>query len=248
MSWRGRAWLGSGVLVYAGRVGVTTEHVHAAHQLAFTVGEVSTLRAEVGGASVGPACHLVVPGGVRHKLLPTDSATAAVSIYVDVDTTIGIEIRERVRAHPPLRWWDACRDITASWPLGTHSDAAVLELVKHLQEWQRSSTDLHLYVRQALDAVSRDLGGKVTLGHVSDQIGVSSSHLSRLWRADLGLSFTSWVRWERLREAGRAVRDGATITDAAHRAGFADGAHASRVCRQMFGLSPLELTAGITVI
>ncbi|BDD81123.1 hypothetical protein TPB0596_08860 [Tsukamurella pulmonis] len=93
--------------------------------------------------------------------------------------------------------------------------------------------------------MSRRRSEALSLTAVAAEIGVSASHLSRLWRRDLGLAFPAWVRWSRLRAMAERVRDGASITDAAHAAGFADGAHASRVCREMFGLAPQELLAAL---
>jgi AraC-like DNA-binding protein len=48
-----------------------------------------------------------------------------------------------------------------------------------------------------------------------------------------------------LGRATELVAAGASITDAAHGAGFADGAHLSRVCRRMFGIAPTDFTRQI---
>ena len=253
MAWVGRAWLGSGVLVYAGVVGDAVAHVHAAHQVVVCDDSGAEVSVEMDGARIGPARRVLVPGGTRHRLMPETAETRAMSVYLDVDTAIGRTIGAVAENVPAADWSTACRAVTSTWPIGpnpTGSDDELYALAGHLQ--RRGPTDgtddVHVYVRRALDVVGAGMSGHVTLADVACRTGVSASHLSRLWRADLKLSFNSWVRWERLRIAARAIGDGASITEAAHTAGFADGAHASRVCREMFGLSPTELAAGVTVI
>lgn len=68
--------------------------------------------------------------------------------------------------------------------------------------------------------------------------GLSPSRLRHLFTEQLGLSFRACVRWPRLQAGMRVVEAGGSLTDAAHAAGCADGAHATRVYREMFGLAP----------
>lgn len=176
--------------------------------------------------------------------------TTALTVYIDIDTTHGRAIEANVAASPTTATSDRVAHIVEDWPLADEEgvDLRVAEdVVRHLNA--PSGRDaVHPYVRAALSVVSQRLPERVTLTDVAEQINVSVPHLSRLWRQDLGISFQTWVRWTRLRAAASLLSAGASITDAAHSAGFADGAHASRVCRDMFGLSPLEVPQGVTVI
>ena len=47
-----------------------------------------------------------------------------------------------------------------------------------------------------------------------------------------------------LGDAVERMADGASLTEAAHEAGFADSAHFSRTFRRMFGLAPSSLRIG----
>ncbi|GAA3166468.1 hypothetical protein GCM10020001_109770 [Nonomuraea salmonea] len=51
--------------------------------------------------------------------------------------------------------------------------------------------------------------------------------------------------WMRLRLALYALADGATLTDAAHAAGFSDAPHLSRTIRRMMGDAPSVLSTGV---
>lgn len=247
MSWEGTAWLGTGVLVYRGRVGGTDPHRHAAHQvLLLTCGSVSV----VADGTVFPDVEaLVIPSGVRHQLRSTGPGATGVTAWVDPDTSWGWQIRQEVSTDEPESWRACAQSLAAEWPLDEADDTNARSLAQYLgASTGFASALLHPYVERALATLTSRLTERTSLSDVAAAVGVSVPHLSRLWRRDLGLSFNAWMRWARLREAARLLAAGANITDAANAAGFADAAHASRVCHEMFGLPPVVLSRGITVI
>jgi AraC-like DNA-binding protein len=52
------------------------------------------------------------------------------------------------------------------------------------------------------------------------------------------MSVQSYLRWQHLLAAIRISARGASLTEAAHTAGFADSAHLTRVFRATFGIPP----------
>ena len=66
----------------------------------------------------------------------------------------------------------------------------------------------------------------------------SSSRFAHVFSAEVGLPFRRYVLWRRLTRAMLAVGRGHTLTAAAHACGFADSAHFTRTCYQMFGQPP----------
>ncbi|MET0287345.1 MAG: helix-turn-helix domain-containing protein [Polyangiales bacterium] len=71
---------------------------------------------------------------------------------------------------------------------------------------------------------------------------LSDSRLTHLMTDVLGAPPRSWRTWFKLRRAiGYVVREGSTLTEAAHRAGFADSAHFTRTCRQLMGVAPARV-------
>ncbi|MFT3714436.1 MAG: AraC family transcriptional regulator [Gordonia sp. (in: high G+C Gram-positive bacteria)] len=234
MAWTGNVWLGMGALAFWGEVGETAPHTHAAHQVFLGAGPASTVRAHLPDRTLGPARRIVIPSGTPHQTSPAEPSVRGLVVWLEPD-----------------RWPHVDDALIDGWP-GADSpmidEAGAARIAAWVGDSRHRDPHVHDYVRRALAVTSATLTESPTLRAVSAEIGVSSSHLSRLWRQDLGMSFNTWLRWARLREAARLVGEGASITDAAHGAGFADGAHASRVCRSMFGLSPLELTSGLTLI
>jgi AraC-like DNA-binding protein len=84
-----------------------------------------------------------------------------------------------------------------------------------------------------------------SIEELAGHLGVSSSRLSHLFTASVGIPMRSYRRWQRLLVAAEAIAGGAGLTDAAHTAGFADAPHLARTFSDHFGLSVTELTSGI---
>jgi AraC-like DNA-binding protein len=79
---------------------------------------------------------------------------------------------------------------------------------------------------------------RLTLGDLAAAVSLSPSRLAHLLRAHLGLPVRRYLLWLRLRDALREIAGGATITCAAHAAGFADAPHLDRTFRRMLGFTP----------
>jgi AraC-like DNA-binding protein len=65
---------------------------------------------------------------------------------------------------------------------------------------------------------------------------LSESRFSHLFVDQIGLPFRTYVLWRRLSSAVDRMASGASLTNAAHEAGFADSAHFSRTFLRMFGI------------
>jgi len=74
--------------------------------------------------------------------------------------------------------------------------------------------------------------------HLAARVYLSPSRFRHLFRRELGMSVQAYLRWQRLLVALRTSARGASLTAAAHAAGFADSAHLTRVFRATFGAQP----------
>jgi len=74
--------------------------------------------------------------------------------------------------------------------------------------------------------------------HLAALVYLSPSRFRHLFRREMGMSVQSYLRWQRLLVALRTSARGASLTEAAHAAGFADSAHLTRVFRATFGVPP----------
>lgn len=75
--------------------------------------------------------------------------------------------------------------------------------------------------------------------------GVSLSHFQHLFQRQIGVSFSRYRGWRRLRAAIREVTVGANLTGAAHAAGFYDQAHFTRQFSRSFGAAPSRTLSNI---
>lgn len=79
------------------------------------------------------------------------------------------------------------------------------------------------------------------IASLAAHVHLSPSRFRHLWRSEMGMSVQSYLRWQRLLTAMLASIDGASLTEAAHTAGFADSAHLTRVFRATFGIAPSRI-------
>lgn len=225
--WAGRARLRPGGLLYGGAVGPASAHAHHSVQLIATLGEDELLLSGPSGEPFGCRAH-VIPAGVRHCVLR--GVPRGLVLHYDPASAAGRLLT------------DLAGDAGGLVPPGLPADpfAAARALDSVLPQGPEPGRDPH----PGLARVLAWLPGRerVRLAEAAGVARLSESRLSHLFRAELGLPFRSYVLWLRLMRAAELTTQGLSVTDAAHGAGFADGAHLSRVCRRMFGIPPSEFT------
>ncbi|TGL45237.1 AraC family transcriptional regulator [Leptospira perdikensis] len=70
------------------------------------------------------------------------------------------------------------------------------------------------------------------------EIGMSESWLQHEFKNAVGLPLRAFRKWFRIKTAVIAIKEGASLADAALGAGFYDQAHFTNVFREIFGISP----------
>ncbi len=96
-------------------------------------------------------------------------------------------------------------------------------------------------VARALELIRADRSGRLTLATVAGQVFLSPSRFAHLFTAEVGLPFRRYLLWRKLNRAMAEFGRGATLSAAAHAAGFADSAHLTRTWRAMFGITPTTM-------
>jgi AraC-like DNA-binding protein len=79
------------------------------------------------------------------------------------------------------------------------------------------------------------------LTDLAARAGLSPSRFLHLFKAETGVPLRRYRIWNRMGAAVRACGEGASLTEAAHAAGFASSAHFSSAFRDMFGMMPSDL-------
>jgi AraC family transcriptional regulator len=98
-----------------------------------------------------------------------------------------------------------------------------------------------LRIAKLIAWVARRLDGAVSLGDAAAFIGLSPGRVRHLFVEQTGLPFRTYLLWLRLMRAVELYAGKASLTEAAHGAGFADSAHLSRTFRRMFGIAAASL-------
>ncbi len=97
-------------------------------------------------------------------------------------------------------------------------------------------------IRKVANHLKENLAEVPNAHSLAELAEISQSRLIHLFTQQLGLPIRSYVKWLRLRRAVEEISASASLTDAAHLAGFSDSAHLSRTFKEMFGISPKNFT------
>lgn len=102
-------------------------------------------------------------------------------------------------------------------------------------------------ILRAIVYVNAHLSASITLAAVASHACLSPGRFRHLFAEQAGMGLRPYVLWRRFMCAWELIMQGATLTSAAHAAGFADSAHLSRTSTRTFGFAPSALqfvTAG----
>jgi AraC-like DNA-binding protein len=240
--WTGAAYLTERFLAYAGPLGPTDLHSHHAVQVALGLEGPVCLRDSEGRAEQGEAA--VVPRDVAHAIV--EPTKHALLLYVNPESTPGRRIAALAIGAKTRSWFEAgapLRRLQRSISLATSEalQQAAQDITRDLVGEAPRPTSVHPAVRRLLSSLPSHLDGDVRLPALADSVGLSAGRLGHLFTETVGIPLRPYVLWLRLQRAAVQIQGGASLTIAAHAAGFADSSHLSNTFRRMFGLSPSEV-------
>ena len=230
-------WIGpDGELAVAGAFGDIAMHHHPAVQVAVGMDGPLELTTADG---VTRRCRAVAIGsGTRHALTCAAGVTP-ISLYLRPETAPGAGINTRARNGV----WvlaDELSGCVATLFAERGLEQAICHVIAELTA-HTTGPDMHPQLRHAVDLVRADPADRADLASVARAVALSPDYLGRLFKRQTGSSFSATTRWLRLVAGLEHLRDGGSVTDAAHTAGFTDSAHANRACWEMLGGSPSTL-------
>lgn len=247
MTWSGAVHMQPGILMFTGAVGSAHMHSHAAVQIMIIDDGDVTVTDGDGHSEVVRS--VVIPSGAVHALSASEGARGR-AIYVDSTTGMGLRIRPPEPGRGGVTdWSDRGQTAVAMTDRGADSDLEyAARLIDSLSEHEKASNlgVLHPALEHALTLLPERISGQVTLTDIAALVSISPGRLGRIFNDQLQMSFSTYIRWLRLRRAMEVMSGGATLTTSAHEAGFTDSAHLNRICHSMFGLTPSAATGGLT--
>jgi AraC-like DNA-binding protein len=129
-----------------------------------------------------------------------------------------------------------------------HSSRAALDAwaftIGELAESAATRRPIDPRIKRALAIMKSDFLSPPPARKLAAAVGLSPGRLIHLFTREMGLPIRRYVLWLRLRDVIFSISAGATLTEAAHHAGFSDSAHLSRTFRGMFGFPPSTIAEG----
>ena len=231
--WHGHAlFVGSGLSI--------PPHSHIAHQISVSLDVPFVHETEAGEVLTGSG--FVAPSGVPHGFDSRESARQIV-VWCEPQTWEGSQLESR---YPTDRistldreTVDRVRQALGDIDLytgGAEEAALARSAFWHALTHERpkpSPTDPRIV--DATEYYFRNRSRDVSVGEVARHVALSESHFSRLFSESVGVPPSRYRLWMRSLEACRLLADGASVTEAAHAAGFADAAHFSRTFNRLLG-------------
>jgi AraC-like DNA-binding protein len=225
--------------------GPVPPHDHHAMQVAIPLDGRVALRVEDGDWREYTA--IMVRPDLTHSFNGLGNLVAM--LFVDPETiegrwlmrTIGDAVVADV---PPARLDPCVASLRSLWedPTDAVTTARVIDgIVRTLCTGPRPLRTLDPRILRALEFVRTADVASLSQEEVASKVFLSGSRFAHLFKEQLGLPFRRYLLWRKLTRAMLMVIRGKTLSAAAHAAGFADSAHLTRTCTQMFGIAPSHL-------
>jgi AraC-like DNA-binding protein len=94
---------------------------------------------------------------------------------------------------------------------------------------------------RAVEYIGSRARAPVSLADAAAVATLSPSRFRHLFAQEIGTSFRAYLLWLRINVAIEAAMAGASWTEAAHEAGFADSSHLTRTHKRMSGIGPTAM-------
>lgn len=244
-SQQGRLYLWHGRALFLCTSVDTTSHQHHAVQLSVGLDRAFRLRSDAESWSEYPV--VLIDGDQPHQL---DSLSAPVaSLYLDPESEIGRRLSTglKEKAHRLLALpaaADFVPQLRGLWSQGVSCREATEltdRLVHALTGFTQADRPLDSRVANACQILDALPEPRIPAGELAARVGLSAGRFAHLFREQTGLPVRRYLLWLRLLKAISQLSRAASLTDAAHAAGFADSAHLTRTFRRMFGITPSEI-------
>lgn len=229
---------------FSGETPRTTDfHAHHAIQVVLDLGGTFRLIAEDGASSTRMSA---VAADASHRF---EAEGRLALLFVEPESRMGRAVAARyftggesladLQPEPELS-----AAIARLAELGDQPDQALAaagkELIALMALGERAGVPDYR-IRRVIAWAIDHLDQSLSLKEAVPVAGLSSGRLRHLFVEQTGLPFKTYLLWLRLSRAVGVAATGASLTTAAHDAGFSDSPHFSRTFRRMFGVAPAAL-------
>jgi two-component system response regulator YesN len=112
-------------------------------------------------------------------------------------------------------------------------------------ELQHLDNESSTFVDTAIDIIGRRYIQGVSIEEVATELGVSSGHLSRIFKRETGFTFVDYLMHVRIKHAMELLHDpGVKIYEVADLVGYEDPRYFAQVFKKIVGVNPREFKDG----
>jgi AraC family transcriptional regulator len=236
-----------GGAVFVGTAGVFPAHAHQAIQICFLFEGRIRLRPNDEDPWIDYDVG-IVPSQHSHGMDGARTHYGA-TLFVEPETREGRILTERylrdgIANLDRARIDSIVRELRAA-VLERRGRAAIVGLARRIvqgltQHAEPSVTSDERIVR-AVKYVNDHLSAPLTLKQVAAVAHLSPSRFRHLFAEQTGMGLRQYILWRRFVSVWEHRMNGASLSTAAHTAGFADSAHLTRTSRRMFGIPPSSM-------
>lgn len=242
--WGGRFFLDIGRALYVGKSERATRHAHHAIQICISLERRFRIRSGSGGPWQYHTGAIVSPDA-PHEL--AGDAGGIALLYVEPEGEDGRRLKVLTRGTAIVALEAATvRSLRALLlPLAATNAAPSRDLFQRLLACLGAAVGsdgvLDPRIARALSLLRANTADAPPSVWMATTVGLSTGRFRHLFLANIGISYRRYQLWLRLQAAVDEALRGASLTTAAHAAGFADSAHLTRTFRRMFGITPSAL-------
>lgn len=194
-----------------------------------------------------------IPTRHPHALDVTVAEYGAV-IFIEPETREGRAITQRFLLRGIAEVGDAevramTRAIFDQWLQGRKEEVVRLSrlVVSTLAAGVSPAVVTDPRILSAIDFISERLNRPISLDEVASHACLSPSRFRHLFSEQTSMGLRPYLLWRRFLRTWELIQKGASVSEAAHAAGFADAAHLSRTSTRTFGFAPSALQLATAV-
>ncbi len=129
-------------------------------------------------------------------------------------------------------------DIHTVWGVRDLHDEMVLDYTEKMRKLRRSDTNSK-HINACKEYIYSHIKERITIEDLSDELGVSASYLSRLFKKETGDSVSAYIRIQKIEKAKNLLRySDYSIIDIANRLSFSSQSHFIQQFRESTGVTP----------
>jgi AraC family transcriptional regulator len=222
-------------------------HSHYATQLSF--GDTDGIRFRPDESSEWTSRDGTVIASRQPHAMDATTVDTSATLLIEQETPAGRALEKRFGANgisevSRAELGENAAALFATWRQykgGDETAAAARRVVSAIAGTAEQSAPSDERVLKAIAYINANLSNTLTLEAISREIFLSPTRFRHLFVEQTGTALRPYVLWRRFLRAWSLVREGASLSEAAHEAGFADAAHLTRTSQKMFGFAPSAL-------